>query len=182
MIGFIGTSLQLQSIITAHTFNSFWMHYDSSLTNAVWRISLTALNARMNSLWLVPCGPAISHQLIVLCYSVRCHGNLVFRNFLPGNHSFIAIRCSGNVETDRCSAMDVLSGSTIPASSRHVTIYIYIYISKYYPGIHLKVPWRIKNNTYDSNWIPLENKPRHINSWASVNGDRIIIIYISHLC
>jgi hypothetical protein len=35
MIGFIGTSLQLQSIITAHTFNS-WMIV--CLTNDAWRI------------------------------------------------------------------------------------------------------------------------------------------------
>jgi hypothetical protein len=39
MIGFIGTSLQLQSVITAHTLNSFWMNYYSCLMNAVWRIS-----------------------------------------------------------------------------------------------------------------------------------------------
>jgi hypothetical protein len=32
MIGFIGTSLQLQSIITANTLNSFW-------TTSLWRIS-----------------------------------------------------------------------------------------------------------------------------------------------
>jgi hypothetical protein len=32
MIGFIGTSLQLQSIVTVHTLNSFWM-------TSVWRIS-----------------------------------------------------------------------------------------------------------------------------------------------
>jgi hypothetical protein len=39
MIGFIGTSLRLQSIITAQTLSSFWMNYDCCLRNAVWRIS-----------------------------------------------------------------------------------------------------------------------------------------------
>jgi hypothetical protein len=34
MIGFIGISLQLQSMITAHTLNSFWLLTDGSL----WRI------------------------------------------------------------------------------------------------------------------------------------------------
>jgi hypothetical protein len=32
MIGFIVTSLQLQSLITAHTFNSFWIPYEEFLT------------------------------------------------------------------------------------------------------------------------------------------------------
>jgi hypothetical protein len=41
MIEFIGTSLQFQSIVTAHTLNSFWttsvrwMPYEESLTN-IW--------------------------------------------------------------------------------------------------------------------------------------------------
>jgi hypothetical protein len=41
-IGFLCTSLQLQSIITAHTLNFWillWMNYDSCLMNALWRIS-----------------------------------------------------------------------------------------------------------------------------------------------
>jgi hypothetical protein len=40
MIGFIGTSLQLQSVTTAHTWNSFWTTSDES----VWRISDWSLN------------------------------------------------------------------------------------------------------------------------------------------
>jgi hypothetical protein len=47
MIGFIGTSLQLQLIITAHTLNSFWillwMKYNSCLMN-LYEESHTALN------------------------------------------------------------------------------------------------------------------------------------------
>jgi hypothetical protein len=30
-----------------------------------------------------------------LCFSVRCHGNLVFGYLLPGNDSFVAIRWAG---------------------------------------------------------------------------------------
>jgi hypothetical protein len=43
MIGFIGTSLQLQSIIPAHKFNSFW-------TTSVWRIFMK--NLSLVSDWL----------------------------------------------------------------------------------------------------------------------------------
>jgi hypothetical protein len=50
MIGFTGTSLQLNSIILALTFNTF-------LKTSIWRISyeesLTELNARINSLLYV---------------------------------------------------------------------------------------------------------------------------------
>jgi hypothetical protein len=62
--------------------------------------SPTLLKARMNSVLYLPRGPNISHrveQLIVLCYSVCCHGNLVFSNLLPGNDSLVAIHCSRNV-------------------------------------------------------------------------------------
>jgi hypothetical protein len=100
MIGFIGTSLQLQSIITAHTLKSFWT---TSVWQSLWRIFeefLTALNSRMNSFLKLPRGPNISHhveQLIFLCYSVCWHGNLVFSSLLPSNDSFFAIHYSGNV-------------------------------------------------------------------------------------
>jgi hypothetical protein len=43
MIGFIDTFLQLQSVITAHTLNSFRMNYDSSLTKALAGISEESL-------------------------------------------------------------------------------------------------------------------------------------------
>jgi hypothetical protein len=106
MIGFIAASSQLESIITAHTLNSFW-------TTSVWPIS-------MKNLGLISCyfeytnhlpflslprGPIICHnveQLVVLCCSVCCHGSLVFSNSLPGNDA---------------------------AFSPHVTMCIYIYIS-----------------------------------------------------
>jgi hypothetical protein len=45
MIGFIGITLQLQSIITAHTLNSFWKPYEEPL----WRISHESLTA----FWLI---------------------------------------------------------------------------------------------------------------------------------
>jgi hypothetical protein len=36
-------------------------------------------------------------KLIVLSCRVGCHGNLVFNNLLPGNDSFAAILCNGNL-------------------------------------------------------------------------------------
>jgi hypothetical protein len=57
-------------------------------------------NSRINSLLYLPRGPDRRHhveQLILLCCPVSCHGNLVFSNFLPGNDSFVAIRCNENV-------------------------------------------------------------------------------------
>jgi hypothetical protein len=51
MIGFIGSSLQLHLITTAHTLNSFRMNYDSCLTNALWRISLKKSNLKSLCDW-----------------------------------------------------------------------------------------------------------------------------------
>jgi hypothetical protein len=132
MIDFIDTSLQLQSIITAHTLNSLW-------TTSVWRISLKILGLTWTSTTLEftdelpfitatrPGQKSPCRTVNSLCYPVGCHGNLVFRNLLPGNDSFAAIRCNIIVAAEtwlasRCSPMDVRSGSTIPAFSRHVTL------------------------------------------------------------
>jgi hypothetical protein len=103
MVGIIGTSSPWQPVITAHTLTSFWiisrMNCDSCLTTALWRISHSI--ERTNELpFLTATRPEYkSHieQLIVLCYSVCCYGNLVFSNLLPSNESFVAICCSGNV-------------------------------------------------------------------------------------
>jgi hypothetical protein len=62
-------------------------------------------------------------QLIVLSYSVGCHGNLVFSNLLPSKDSFVTIRCSGNVILSHCSAMNVCSSSIIRTCSHHVTVF-----------------------------------------------------------
>jgi hypothetical protein len=80
-------------------------HIELPWTTSIWRISMNEsltnlLNSRMNSLLYLPRGPNVCHhveELIVLCYSVCCHGNLVFNSLLPGNDSFIVIRCSGNL-------------------------------------------------------------------------------------
>jgi hypothetical protein len=89
--------------ITAYRVNSFW-------TTSVWRISVKYLGlishcfeCTINSLFYKCHAARICHhveQLLVLCYSVCCHGNLVFSNLLPGNDSFVAIRRSGNVVTE----------------------------------------------------------------------------------
>jgi hypothetical protein len=73
MIGFIGTSLQIQLIMTARTLNSFWMNYDSCPTNILWRISEEFLATEISwtelaSMRIVYRNPV--EQLIVLCYSV----------------------------------------------------------------------------------------------------------------
>jgi hypothetical protein len=97
---------------------------------SLWRISdwsLTALNARISSPFITATRPELSHQveqLIVLCYSVGCHGNREFSNLLPGNNSFIAIRCNGNVIPQPLLSSGRLLGCTIPAFSRHVTVYL----------------------------------------------------------
>jgi hypothetical protein len=38
-----------------------------------------------------------AEHFIVLCCPVGCHGNPVFSSLLPGNDSFAAILCNGNV-------------------------------------------------------------------------------------
>jgi hypothetical protein len=65
------------------------------------RVNLS--KARINSLLYLPRVRDRSHyveQLVVLCYPVGCHGNLVFSNLLPGSDSFVVIRRKGNVISD----------------------------------------------------------------------------------
>jgi hypothetical protein len=85
MIGFIGTYLQLQSIMTSSHIELLLK--DVRLKN-FYEEYLTELNSRMNSLLYLPRCPNRSHhveQLIVLCYSVCCHRNI-----------FVNIRCCVN--------------------------------------------------------------------------------------
>jgi hypothetical protein len=42
-----------------------------------------------------------------------CHGNLVFSNLLPGNDSFAAMRCNGNVTSE-----SLLSNRRLALASR----------------------------------------------------------------
>jgi hypothetical protein len=98
MIGFIGTSLQLQLIITAHALNSI-------ITTSVWRISpknLSLVSTLSNSwirclLWLL-CSPDRSYH---------------FQGF---HYGFSWMCCLGNIlEPLPNKINNSLSGSTIPA-------------------------------------------------------------------
>jgi hypothetical protein len=100
MIGFIDTSLQLQSIITAHTLNSFW-------TTSVWRVfmknlslisdwSLLLSNSRIHCLLYLPRGRGSSS--VLLC----CHGN-----------AFVNFCCRGNKCLLNCCLTSMTSASAI---------------------------------------------------------------------
>jgi hypothetical protein len=54
----------------------------------------------MNFFFSIATRPEYVEQLIVLCYSVGYHGNLVFSNLLSGNDSSVASRLRGNVISD----------------------------------------------------------------------------------
>jgi hypothetical protein len=93
-----------------------------------WRTkNLSGMNSRIHCLLYMLGGPHRKHhveQLTVICCPVGCPGNPVFSNLLPGNDSFAAIRCNGNVISGTLfSKRTSASGSTIPAFSRHVTIF-----------------------------------------------------------
>jgi hypothetical protein len=73
--------------------------------------------------------------LIVLCCSVGCHGNLVFSNLLPGNDSFVAIPCIGNVISEPLLSNVRLSrlhhSGLQPSCHSVLTKYIFMYIRIY---------------------------------------------------
>jgi hypothetical protein len=77
MIGFIGTSLQLQSIITAHTLNCFWPTNLYAVSRTTLELISLSWIHELTPILYLPRGPNISHhveQLIVLCNSICCHG------------------------------------------------------------------------------------------------------------
>jgi hypothetical protein len=115
-VGFIDTSLQVHLIITAHTLNSV-------LTTSVWRISMR--NLSLISDWCLT--PRI-HECIVF-YNCHADGTEVTMSNSSSvllcchRNAFVNIRCRENkCLPSRCPAMDVCSGSTIPAFSCHVTV------------------------------------------------------------
>jgi hypothetical protein len=69
MIGFIGTSLQLQLIITAHILKSFW-------TTSVWRISHESLTNFLNARVRVRVRVRVTLRLAVYSQSVRLGAEL----------------------------------------------------------------------------------------------------------
>jgi hypothetical protein len=117
------TSLQLQSVITAHTLNScmtsVWLISHRSLTDLNFWIFLIS---RMSSLLYLPRGPNVSLHVEQLIPSIVI-GLSLFSGLLPSNDSFVAIRCSENGLPSRFSVMDLRSGSTFPAFSLRVTIF-----------------------------------------------------------
>jgi hypothetical protein len=124
MIGFIGTSLQLQSIIRANTLLS-----EQRLSNkSLWRIfgwSLLLLEFTNELPFIIAMRPVYKST----CGTVSCP--LLFC-WLSGESClaicYLATTCSllfvvvGTWFPSHCSVTDVCSGSTILAFSRHVTI------------------------------------------------------------
>jgi hypothetical protein len=134
MIGFIGTSLQLQPIITAHTLNSFWMPYDSCLTN-LYEESLEFMNEIP---FITAREPNRDHRLQGLYYSswIRCLGNVhellpskmsdstipAFRRYLPSRsltNGVSFLLSWKRVLASRCLAMDY-SGFHASCHSIHI--------------------------------------------------------------
>jgi hypothetical protein len=114
--------LQLRSIITAHTLNSFW-------TTSVWWISPKNLSLLSES----RTGIYYSNSRIHCFYNFHAARIKVIMSYNSSvllcchENAFVNIRCRGNkCLPGRCLAMDVCSGSTIQAFSRHVTILKFI--------------------------------------------------------
>jgi hypothetical protein len=107
MIGFIGTSLQLQSIITAHNqllSAETSLHSASYSTTARKQLSLSPVNLRhgprTENTWRTPCPSSssivievylryrcIETAILLLLPRIRCHDN-VFSDPLPSNGLF----------------------------------------------------------------------------------------------
>jgi hypothetical protein len=137
MIGFIGTSLQLQSVITSHNQwlskicsipcwttsvfsstvtneNSLFTRWAPSewITTPVWRISrftneLSLITSRRPEYRTPP--------LKVNCPPVSCHANLCLAILYITKTRSLLFVATGTWLSSRYSAMDVRSGSTIPA-------------------------------------------------------------------
>jgi hypothetical protein len=87
MIGFIGSSLQLQSIITAHILNS----WTTSLTN----LGLVSAPRIHECSAFYNCHAA-GIEVTMSDSSSDVTGMTLFSHLLPGNDSFAAIHCNGN--------------------------------------------------------------------------------------
>jgi hypothetical protein len=119
MIGFIGTSLQLQSIIASHTFNPFWMHmtpvwrmlYEESLPSELSWTEPTSMRTECRSPWRRR-----------NCPSVCCYGNLFLATCYLATTPSLLFVAAGTCWPNCSTAMDARSGSTIPPFRRHVTI------------------------------------------------------------
>jgi hypothetical protein len=147
MVGFIGTSLQLQLVITAHTVN-FW-------TTSVWHVCMKNLSLLseswiglyyylnfynfhvagievtppkvhycfMNALSRKPCINSPSNGLVSFskCYPLLRNSSCLATCYLATTRSLLFV-VTGTWFPIRCSAVDVCFGSPIPAFSRHVRI------------------------------------------------------------
>jgi hypothetical protein len=151
MIGFTGTSLQLQLIITARTFKSV-------LTTSVWRISLKNLGLIsatrihectafynfhappkvplllfMNALPRKPCVNSETTVRFCVCYPLLRNITCLATCYIATTRSLLFL-VTGTWFPIRCSGMGVCSGSTIPAFRRHVTIR-YVFHDRVISGI-----------------------------------------------
>jgi hypothetical protein len=157
MIGFIGTSLQLQLIVRVHALNAFW-------TTSVLRISLKNLGLISTTPWIhkstaFPPGPNRNHCLqgFHFCSSwMLCLGNhvLIFQATVWFSKCYPLLRnisclVTCYLATTRSllfvvtrtwfpihySALGVSSGSIIPAFSRHIKIFLG-YANWHSPDLH----------------------------------------------
>jgi hypothetical protein len=135
MIGFIGTTLQLQSVITAHIL--------TFLTTSVLRISQKNLLLHWVEEWTL-CGPIMSPRRTVSCPLLFCYPLL--RNISCLVTCYMATtRSLLFVVTEtwfpiRCPAMDVCYCCTIPAFSRRVSICT-VFQSEQFPRPVTVVAW-----------------------------------------
>jgi hypothetical protein len=149
MFGVIGTSSQLQSIITAHTLNSFWSTYmwrisSESLTNL--SLISTTLKFKNGLPFINATRPRSGQHIEEFLFFCVVTGMTSFSDLLRDNDLFAVIRCNGNysllifivAETwlpSRCLVMDICSCSTIPVFSRHVTAFFisFFILSLFFP-------------------------------------------------
>jgi hypothetical protein len=99
MIGFIGTSLQLESFIRVHTLNASWItNYDSCLTNAPSNEFCWAFSRVPPPLYNFG-EPNRGHHLEELAVILSGVMGICFSDLLHCNGVFVVIHCSGNVIT-----------------------------------------------------------------------------------
>jgi hypothetical protein len=125
--GFIGTFSQLQLIITAHTFNSFWMPYEEPL----WRISL--LSEARTGLY----SP-------LSLYSSWIHESTAFYNFHVArtkdttlNSSPLALLVvTGVLCLATCSLLYVVAGTWFPSRCSTMDVWLWVHYSGFQPSRH----------------------------------------------
>jgi hypothetical protein len=131
MIRFIGTLLQLQSIMTAHSqwlsptrSSPYWTtSYSSIATSHEWRITVHTFNFRERQIhsdeWFTTFFFITSNRpkcRTVPLLSCSLSRESVFSDLLLSNDSFIVIRCSGNL----CLPKRYLANAHIPSQYKYL--------------------------------------------------------------